>query len=96
MMLQQEKPDDYVIATGISHTVKDYLDATFQLAGLNIHNHVIISERLFRPQEVNVLIGDASKAKKVLGWKPKMTFEQLVETMYKFDYDNEKLLHGIV
>jgi GDPmannose 4,6-dehydratase len=96
LMLQQEKPDDYVIATGIPHTVRDYLNATFELANLNIDDHVVISERLFRPQEVNVLIGDASKANRLLDWKPKMTFEQLVETMYKFDYDNEKLLHGIV
>ena len=88
LMLQQKNPDDYVIATGEAHTVGEFLHKTFQLAGLSIKNHVEIDDRLFRPQEVPFLLGDASKAKRVLGWQPKTTFSDLVEMMYEHDMKN--------
>ena len=82
LMLQQDKPDDYVIATGETHTVKEFLDETLRLAGLkNKKNLVVIDKRYYRPTEVDYLVGDASKAKRKLGWKPKTTFKQLVRIM---------------
>lgn len=84
-MLQHEKADDYVIATGETHTVREFLEETFKLAKLNIEDHLIIDQRLFRPHEVPLLLGDATKAKKVLGWEPKVTFKELVRLMYESD-----------
>jgi len=84
-MLQQDKPDDFVVATGEAHTVKQFLETVFERAGLSIEKHVQIDERLFRPQEVPILLGDASKAKEVLGWEPKVNFEQLAAMMYEAD-----------
>jgi GDPmannose 4,6-dehydratase len=89
-MLQQESPDDYVIATGEIHTVKEFLEMTFEKAGLNWQNHVEIDPRLYRPHEVPFLQGDASKAKNNLGWKPKTSFSSLVEMMYQSDLEKEK------
>jgi GDPmannose 4,6-dehydratase len=87
LMLQQRTPDDYVIATGETHTVQEFLDKTFEIAGLKVEDHVRINPRLFRPHEVPHLEGDSSKARSVLGWKPKVNFEQLVEMMYREDFD---------
>lgn len=87
MMLQQDTPDDYVVATGETRTVREFLEKTFELAGLEVDAHVRISERLFRPHEVPLLLGDASKARARLGWAPKATFEGLVEMMYRADFD---------
>ena len=85
MMLQQEKPDDYVIATGETHSVREFLDLAFEHAGLDPKEHVEIDPRYYRPAEVDILIGDASKAKKQLGWKPKTTFKELVRIMTEAD-----------
>ncbi len=85
LMLQQKKADDYVIATGETHTVREFVERAFDHAGLNWKKHVKIDPRYFRPAEVDLLIGDASKAKKVLGWKPKVTFEKLVDIMVDSD-----------
>lgn len=85
LMLQQDKPDDFVIATGETHTVREFLEETFNLAGLDIDKHVVIDNRLFRPHEVPVLLGDPSKAKKVLNWEPKVKFKDLVKIMYEAD-----------
>jgi GDPmannose 4,6-dehydratase len=85
MMLQQDKPDDYVIATGETHTVREFLDLAFKHAGLEWEKFVEIDPRYYRPAEVDVLIGDASKAKKQLGWKPKTNFEELVRIMTEAD-----------
>ena len=90
LMLQQEKADDFVIATGETHTVREFLDETFKLAGLSIKKHVEIDKRLFRPHEVPLLLGDASKAKKVLGWEPKTKFNDLIQLMYNSDLDSHK------
>lgn len=85
LMLQQKKPDDFVIATGEAHSVREFLELAFKLAGLNWKRHVRIDSKYFRPTEVDILVGDASKAKKVLKWKPKVKFEQLVKIMLNSD-----------
>jgi GDPmannose 4,6-dehydratase len=85
MMLQQEKPDDYVIATGETHSVKDFLQLAFDYVGLNWQNYVEIDPKYFRPAEVDLLIGDSSKAKQKLGWEPKVKFDSLVKMMVDAD-----------
>ena len=85
LMLQQEKPDDYVIATGETHTVREFLEEVFRAAELSIEKHVEIDERLFRPHEVPLLLGDPTKAERKLGWKPKIKFKQLAKMMYEKD-----------
>lgn len=90
LMLQQDKGDDYVIATGETYSVRDFLEETFRIAGLKIEDHVEIDERLFRPHEVPLLLGDYSKAKEKLGWEPKTSFKQLVKMMYKADLESLK------
>ena len=85
LMLQQPYPDDYVIATGQTHTVKDFLEEVFNHAGLNVEDHVKIDERLFRPHEVPLLLGDSTKAKQILGWEPKISFKQLAKMMFESD-----------
>ena len=85
LMTQQETPDDYVVATGETHTVKEFLQVVFDYAGLEIDKYVKIDERLFRPHEVPLLLGDATKAKEKLGWEPKVNFEGLAKMMYDED-----------
>jgi GDPmannose 4,6-dehydratase len=84
-MLQQDTPDDYVIATGETHTVREFLDEAFSYVGLDWRRYVEINPRYFRPAEVDVLVGDASKAKRVLGWQPTVTFRELVRLMVDAD-----------
>jgi len=86
LMLQQEKPDDYVIATGETHSVQEFLEAVFEHAGLDPKQYVKQDDRLFRPSEVPVLLGNNSKAKRILGWEPKITFNKLAKMMYDTDY----------
>jgi len=88
LMLQQEKPDDYVIATGETHTVKEFVNIAFNHVGLDWREFVIQDPKFFRPAEVDLLLGDATKAKKKLNWKPRVSFEELVKMMV--DYDLEK------
>jgi len=85
LMLQQDRPDDFVIATGETHTVKEFLEVVFEHAGLKIQDHVEIDSRLFRPHEVPLLLGDASKAKEKLGWVPKTKFKELAKIMFTED-----------
>ena len=85
LMLQQENPEDYVIATGRTHSVKEFLTEAFSYVGMDWQKYVKIDQRYFRPTEVDVLIGDASKARKKLKWKPKVTFKQLVRLMVDAD-----------
>jgi GDPmannose 4,6-dehydratase len=87
MMLQQDAPDDYVIATGETHTVKEFVEAAFSYVGLDWRRYVEINARYFRPTEVDVLVGDAGKAKRMLGWEPKITFESLVRLMVEADME---------
>ena len=85
LMLQQDKPDDYVIATGETHSVKEFVKLAFECAGLNWKDHVAIDKTFYRPAEVHLLIGDYSKAKRKLGWKPIVKFEELVKMMVDSD-----------
>jgi GDPmannose 4,6-dehydratase len=90
LMLQQDKPDDYVIATGQSHSVKELVELAFRELGLNWEDYVVVDPRFYRPVDVGHLCGDASKARQVLGWKPEVTFEQLVSMMVKADLERVK------
>jgi GDPmannose 4,6-dehydratase len=85
LVLQQDKPDDYVIATGENHSVREFLDEVFGHLGLDWHKYVEVDPKYFRPTEVDVLQGDATKAAKVLGWKPKTTFKALARMMTDAD-----------
>src|SRR5436305_14743522 len=81
LMLQQEKPDDYVVATGETHSVREFLDEVFGILELDWHKHVEIDPRYFRPTEVDLLLSDATKARRVLNWKPAVTFRGPAKTM---------------
>ena len=85
LMLQQEKPDDYIIATNETHTVQEFLDETFAYLGLDSKEYIGFDEKYERPAEVDLLIGDASKAKEKLGWEPKVTFKELTRIMVDAD-----------
>lgn len=89
LMLQQDEPDDYVLATGETHTVREFLNEVFNIASLDVDKHVRINERYFRPHEVPLLLGDSTKAKIKLGWKPKTKFRELAKIMYQADFENE-------
>lgn len=91
LMLQQDEPDDYVIATGQTHAIREICETAFSHAGLDYRDFVFCDERFFRPAEVDVLVGDPSKAKRKLGWEPKMAFEDLICMMVDADI---ALLHS--
>jgi len=88
MMLQQDKPDDYVIATGETHSVREFAQKVFQKLDLDFEKYVAIDSRYFRPTEVDVLLGDATKARKELGWKPRVGFEALIDMMITADMES--------
>jgi len=90
LMLQQEKPGDYVIATGETHTVEEFVESAFSHVGLDWHQYVKVDPRYFRPAEVELLIGDASKAKRELGWVPRTKFKELVQIMVDSDLEELK------
>jgi GDPmannose 4,6-dehydratase len=85
LMLQQEIPDDYVIATGQTHSVREFCELAFARVGLDYKEYVTAREEFFRPSEVQILLGDCSKAKKAFGWEPTVTFRGLVEMMVDHD-----------
>jgi GDPmannose 4,6-dehydratase len=87
LMLQQDRPEDYLIATGVSHSVRDLVDLAFSHAGLDWKRYVHVDPSLLRPAEVDHLLGDASKARRDLGWSPTINFEQLVAMMVDADID---------
>ncbi|NTU70745.1 MAG: GDP-mannose 4,6-dehydratase [Coriobacteriia bacterium] len=89
LMLQQDEPGDYVVASGVTHTVREFCDAAFSHLGLDYEQFVVVDPEFFRPVDVNVLYGDPTKARDELGWTPKVTFERLVEMMV--DADLERL-----
>ncbi len=87
LMLQQEKPDDFVIATGETHSVREFAEKVFAKLDLDYQKYVAVDPRYFRPTEVDVLLGDSSKAKKILGWQPKVTFDELINMMIATDME---------
>lgn len=92
-MLQADKPGDYVIATGETHSVREFVEEAFGVLGIDWQKHVKIDPKYFRPSEVDVLIGDATKALNDLKWAPKVTFKELVKIMVKADIEGEE--HGL-
>jgi GDPmannose 4,6-dehydratase len=94
MMLQQDEPDDYVIATGETHTIREFLDHAFRQAEIDDWEPYVTQDpRFYRPAEVDLLIGDASKAREKLGWQPRVSFEELVHMMYEHDLKEESGHH---
>jgi GDPmannose 4,6-dehydratase len=96
LMLQQQKPDDYIVATGEGHTVREFVELAFAAAGLDWGRHVEIDQRYFRPTEVESLRGDPTKAHTALGWEPRVGFSELVEMMVKHDIElarRERTIH---
>ena len=90
LMMQHKNPDDWVIATGETHTVREFLEIAFNVVGLDYEKYIEISEKYYRPNEVDYLLGDPSKAKKELKWEPKMSFEDLVISMVESDINKAK------
>ncbi|MDI6700051.1 MAG: GDP-mannose 4,6-dehydratase [bacterium] len=90
MMLQQDSPSDYVIATGETHSVREFVKLAFERVDLDYEKYVVVDRELFRPAEVDQLVGDYSKAKKILGWEPTVTFKELVNMMVDSDLKNLK------
>jgi GDPmannose 4,6-dehydratase len=90
LMLQQDKPDDYVIATGETHSVREFVEKVFSKLNLDYNKHVEVDPRYFRPTEVDVLLGDSTKAREMLGWKPKVSFEKLIDMMIAADLELAK------
>ncbi len=89
LMLQQENPGDYVVATGVGATVKDFAQAAFEHVGLDYKDHIEVDQRYIRPTEVDALIGDPSKTEKVLGWKAKTHWKELAKLMVDADQSQE-------
>jgi GDPmannose 4,6-dehydratase len=90
LMLQQDKPDDFAVATGETHSVKEFVQKAFEKLDLEYEKYVVIDPRYFRPSEVDVLLGDATKARNTLGWEPKVTFDQLIDMMLDADMETAK------
>jgi GDPmannose 4,6-dehydratase len=86
-MLQQPQPDDYVVASGETHSVAELCDVAFGHVGLNYHDYVVQDPKYFRPAEVDLLVGDASQAGRVLGWEPSMAFRELIQMMVEADLE---------
>jgi GDPmannose 4,6-dehydratase len=85
LMLQQDTPDDYVVATGVAHSVRDCVEVAFDHAGVDVEDRVVIDPSFLRPVDVEHLVGDAAKARRVLGWEPEVGFEQLIRMMVDSD-----------
>ena len=85
LMLQQDEPDDFVVATGEVHSVREFCELTFAELGLDYQKYVLVDERFNRPAEVDILVGDSTKAREVLGWKPEYTFDELIKEMVEND-----------
>jgi GDPmannose 4,6-dehydratase len=91
LILQREQPDDYVVATGETHSVREFLQEAFSYAGLDWTEFVVVDPKYFRPAEVDFLLGDPTKARTVLGWKPKVSFKELVRIMVDADMEGDGL-----
>jgi len=94
-MLQQDGPDDFVIATGETHTVREFCQLAFDAAGLNYEDYVVVDPQFYRPAEVDILLGDAAKARIQLGWQPEVRFEELIEDMVEADLAQQPELRGV-
>jgi len=94
MMLQQDQPDDYVVATEQSHSVRDLVAQAFGVLGLDWQDYVVVDEQFFRPAEIFELRGDASKARSHLGWKPTVSFEEMIKIMVEHDYNRLREMRG--
>jgi len=90
LMLQQDEPDDYVIATGVTHSIRELLDVAFQAVNLNYEDYVVIDPQFVRPAEVDLLLGCSDKAKIKMGWEPSITFEELIQMMVNADMERVK------
>ena len=90
IMLQQDEPDDFVIGTGQTHTVREFVQIVFEELELNYEDHLVIDPRFYRPAEVEILVANPAKAREKLGWKPKVNFKELALNMIRHDYDNLK------
>jgi GDPmannose 4,6-dehydratase len=90
LMLQQDEPGDYIVATGETHSVRDFCEEAFNLVGLDWRQHVQHDARYERPAEVDMLIGDSAKAKRQFGWEPKVRFKDLVKIMVEADLEKAK------
>lgn len=88
-MLQQDTPDDFVLATGVTHTISDFVQFVSEVAGFDLMKHVVVDEHFKRPSEVPLLLGDPTKAKRVLGWEPKTNVKELASIMYNADLERE-------
>jgi GDPmannose 4,6-dehydratase len=95
LMLQQDNPDDYVIATGETHSVRELCDVAFRYVGLNYKDYVGTDPRFYRPAEVDLLIGDPAKGKAQLGWEPTVSFESLIQMMVEADLQAIKAVHKV-
>ena len=89
-MLQEDEPDDFVIGTGQTHSVREFVKIVFEELELNYEDHLVIDPRFYRPDEVEILIANPAKAREKLGWNPKVSFEDVALSMIKYDYDNLK------
>ena len=87
LMLQQDEPDDFIIATGVDRSIRDFCQVAFGYVDLDWEEFVVVDEKFFRPAEVNILLGDASKAREKLGWEPEVSFEEMVGMMVKNDLE---------
>ncbi|HBC86808.1 MAG TPA: GDP-mannose 4,6-dehydratase [Lentisphaeria bacterium] len=87
LMMQQDKPDDYIVCSGEAHTVREFCERAFAVAGLDYMKYVKVNPTFYRPAEVDILLGDYSKARKILGWKPEISFSELIERMVKSDLE---------
>jgi GDPmannose 4,6-dehydratase len=85
LMLQQDHPDDYVVATGETHSVREFCQVAFDHVGLDWEKHVVVDPKFYRPAEVDLLVGDPGKAKRVLNWEPSVTFQDLARIMVEAD-----------
>ncbi len=94
LMLQQDQPDDYVVATNETHAISEFLDIAFNHVNLDWHDYVEFDPRYLRPAEVELLIGDSTKARQALGWEPSVTFEELVHLMVESDLEAVGIRHG--
>ena len=96
LMLQQDKPDDYVLATGETHTVREFCEEAFGYVGLDYRDYVEVDQKYFRPSEVDLLVGDPSKALHELNWEPKVKFRHLVQIMMDADLTKAKIEKGVL